>query len=127
MQHERDRPILDATARDRVLGVLELLADRDAQMAYQRAVPIAMVSAELLCFWDEVFWSESSELRSLFTEPEWQALLRFHSIFERVMRLMPHTPLPPIEEFVKSPHWYQLSSAAKRARIGLHAAAGGAA
>jgi len=94
---------------------LRLLASREAQLEYRRIVPIADVSAELFCMWDEVFWPDDAGLRAEVSEIQWTALLRFHSVFERVSRLLSHQPLPPIEEFVKSPHWLQLSKAAARA------------
>jgi len=98
-----------------ILEVLRLLASREAQLEYRRTVPIADVSAELFCMWDEAFWPDDAALRAEFSESEWSALQRFHSVFERVCRLLPHHPLPPIEEFVQSPHWLQLSRAAARA------------
>jgi hypothetical protein len=106
---------VDDTPKQRVVETLRLLASRDEQMEYRRRVPIADVSAELFCFWDDVFWQDDTALRGEVTEMEWNALLRFHSVFERVVRLMPHDRLPPIERFVDSPHWLQLSRAAARA------------
>jgi len=103
------------TPKQRIVETLKLLASRDEQMEYRRRVPIANVSAELFCFWDDVFWPDDAKLRAEFSESEWTALLRFHSVFERVGRLLPHHPLPPIEQFVQSPHWLQLSRAAARA------------
>jgi hypothetical protein len=98
-----------------VLKSLQLLASREAQLEYQRGVPIADVSAELFCMWDEAFWPADVALRAEFSSGEWTALLRFHSVFERVSGLLPHQPLPPIDHFVESPHWLQLSRAASRA------------
>jgi hypothetical protein len=92
--------------REGILETLRLLASREAQLEYRRNVPIADVSAELFCAWDDVFWPDDTALRAEFSESEWVTLLRFHSVFERVSRLMPHQPLPPI---VLSPHWLQLS------------------
>src|SRR5437588_12191939 len=103
------------TPKQRVVETLQLLASRDEQMEYRRRVAIADVPAELFCSWDDVFWPGDAKLRIEFSESEWAALLRFHSIFERVCRLLPHDPLPPIEQFVESPHWLQLSRAASRA------------
>jgi hypothetical protein len=98
-----------------IIQTLRLLASREAQLEYHRTVPIADVSAELFCQWDEFFWPDDVALRAEFSESEWTALQRFHSVFERVSSLLPHHPLPPIEEFVQSPHWLQLSKAAARA------------
>ena len=98
-----------------IIETLRLLASREAQLEYRRTVPIADVSAELFCMWDEVFWPDDAALRAEISQSEWTALQRFHSIFERVSGLLPHQPLPPIEQFVQSPHWLQLSKAAARA------------
>ena len=102
------------TGKQRVIDTLQLLASRDKQMDYRRRVPIADVSGELLCFWDDVFWQNDAKLRTEFSESEWVALLRFHYVFERICRLLPHHPLPPIEQFIGSPHWLQLSKAAAK-------------
>lgn len=37
--------------REKYLEVLRLIADREAQLRYERDVPIANVSAELVCMW----------------------------------------------------------------------------
>jgi len=103
------------TPKQRVVETLQFLASKDEQLEYRRRVPIADVSAELFCFWRDVFWPDDAKLRAEFSEGEWTALLRFHSVFERVCALLPHHPLPPIEQFFQSPHWLQLSRAATRA------------
>lgn len=108
------------TRKQRVIEVLQLLASKDEQMEYRRRVPIADVAGELFCFWDDVFWPDDKGLRAEFSDMEWTALLRFHSVFERVGRLLPHHPLPPIEQFFQSPHWLQLSTAAARALQAFH-------
>ena len=101
------------SSRQRIIETLQLLASKDEQLEYRRRVPIADVSAELVCCWDDVFWPDDKNLRTEFSE--WSALLRFHSVFERVCRVLPHHPLPPIEQFIESPHWLLLSRAAARA------------
>lgn len=106
---------LQRNLKQGLLEVLRLWASRDEQFEYRRTVPIADVSAELFCMWDEVFWPDDAALRAEFSETEWTALQRFHSVFERVLRLLPHHPLPPIEDFVQSPHWLLVSRAAARA------------
>ena len=106
---------MDETRKQLVVDTLQLWASREEQMEYRRSVPIADVSAEMFCFWNDVFWPDDPKLRAEFSETEWAALLRFDSIFDRVCRLLTHDPLPPIEQFVQSPHWLQLSRAAARA------------
>jgi hypothetical protein len=108
-------PELHRNLKQGILDTLRLWASREAQLEYRRTVPIADVSAELFCMWDEVFWLDDTALRAEFSETAWSALQRFHSIFERVGSLLPHHPLPPIEEFILSPHWLQISRAAARA------------
>lgn len=105
----------ERTKRNILVDTLRLLASREEQFEYRRTVPIADVSAELFCMWADVFWPGDQKLQAEFSETDWIALQRFHSVFERVSRLQSHHPLPPIEEFVHSPHWLQLSRAAARA------------
>ena len=111
----------DANQRKQIIESLELLASRDEQLAYQDTVPIADVSAELFCAWDDVF-SPRYDLSGIFSADEQTALLAFHDVFQRVCRLLPHSPLPPIREFVHSPHWLQLSRAATRTLHALQSA-----
>jgi hypothetical protein len=105
----------EAHFRDNVLGVLRLLASPEAQLDYQRRVPIAQVSAELFCQWaDDTFWPDDLRLQALFSPEEWFALLAFHSRFESISSRSP-APLPPIDEFVKHPLGRELAEAARDA------------
>jgi len=100
--------------RSRIIEVLRLLASREEQLEYKRRVPIAHVSAELFCSWDEVFWPDDKNLRAAFSSEELDALMKFHSLFDRVCHLLPQQ-LPPIQEFMNSPHWLRLSRGAAQA------------
>jgi hypothetical protein len=103
------------TPKPRIIGILQLWASKEEQLEYQRSVPIAHVTAEMFCFWDEVFWPDDAELRAEFSQSEWTALLRFDSVFERVFKLLPPGPSPTITEFIQWPHWLRISKAAARA------------
>src|SRR4051794_9587958 len=81
------------TPKQRGIETLQLLMSKAEQLEYRRSCPMADVSAELFC--DDVFWPDDAKLRTEFSDYEWTALLRFHSIFERVCRLLPNDPLPP--------------------------------
>lgn len=110
----------ERTLRQSVIHELSMWASREEQLEYAQNVPIAQHSVEMFCGWDEVFWPDHIELRAEFSETEWAALLRFHSVFERVSSLLPFRSLPSIQEFVRSPQWLLLSRAAARALRSMH-------
>ena len=103
-----------ASIRDSLIGVLELLASPAAQLAYQRDVPIADVSAELLCMWfDDSFRPDDRQLRALFTDDEWSGLLAFHAYYDTVAARL-RNELPPIQELVLLPIWQDLARSATK-------------
>ena len=107
----------EAHYRDNVLGVLRLLASPEAQLDYQRRVPIAQVSAELFCQWaDDTFSADDSRLQALFSPAEWTSLLAFNSRFESIFARAPQ-PLPPISDFVVHPLGRELTEAAREALL----------
>ena len=105
----------DAHYRENVVHVLRLLAAPDAQLDYQRRVPVAQVTAELFCQWaNDVFWPDDPRLRSLFSDAEWMALVTFNTCFESISARA-REPLPPIGEFVQHPLGRELADAARDA------------
>ena len=115
MKSPRAAEPYEAHYRDNVLEILRLLASPEAQLDYQRRVPIAHVSAELFCQWaDDTFSADDSRLQALFSPPEWAALLAFNTCFESIAARAPE-PLPPIAEFVQHPLARELARAARDA------------
>lgn len=102
--------------RDLVINTLSLLSSKEEQLAYQKKVPIADVSAELFCQWDGAFIPDSKHNSEAFTSEELQYLIEFNDIFNRISDEVPDE-LPAIEEFIKTPEWLKLKNAATQAWI----------
>lgn len=76
--------------RHTMLDLLRLLADPEAQRAYERNVPIAQVPAELFCMWfDDQYHPDSVTFQEAFDPVERAALARFHAVFSEVADRMP--------------------------------------
>lgn len=74
--------------RDRYIEALRLIADLDAQIRYEREVPIADVSAELVCMWFDDL--DASSLDSGLSPSDAATLRNFTTFYDvRVHELPP--------------------------------------
>ena len=112
--------------RRNIINTLYLISSKEKQLNYQENVPIARVSAELFCQWDEHFPSEKNDdlFRETFNEDERMILCEFNEVFERVAEATPND-LPDIHDFIKTDALVQLSKAAsialkKLSNVNLH-------
>lgn len=100
--------------RRTMLDLLRLLADPEAQRAYERNVPIAQVPAELLCMWfDDLYHPDSSAFHEAFDPVERAALARFHAVFTEVADRMPER-LERVAELHAWSEWSVVVRAAAR-------------
>jgi hypothetical protein len=91
---------------------LRLLSDLEAQIAYERDVPIADVPAELFCGWfDDLYHPDTDLLRSAFTARERLVLAAFHQKFEQVNDSLPE-PLGRVADLHARAEWRALVRAA---------------
>lgn len=103
---------LSQQLRTRVLDVLALVADEASQRRYQAAVPHVEVPAELFNQWDESFFPSNSEFQKAFGVKEMDALQRFDSIMRDISAKTPKQ-LPPLDRFITTRAWHELSKAAR--------------
>jgi hypothetical protein len=98
------------TFRDNLLGLLDLLGSTDAQLEYQKKVPIADVPSELICMWfDDLYHPETDLHRQSFSPEEQLILADFNAFYDmRVERLH-----GPIEELIKLPEWMEVCRMAR--------------
>src|SRR5436190_14097080 len=76
------RPGDVAHLRRSIIDLLRLLADADAQLEYERSVPIANVPAELFCMWaDDQYHPDSDLFRAAFAPDEVEVLAIFDEQF----------------------------------------------
>jgi len=67
-----------------------MLSDPDAQLAYERDVPIACVPAELVCMWFDDHYHPTTELfRTAFSLSERAILAAFHDRFRSIADSLP--------------------------------------
>jgi hypothetical protein len=74
--------------RDTIIGLLELLASEEEQLAYERDVPHVDITTELVCMWFDDQYHPERGFDTLFSPDELSALSKFHQFYdERVNRL----------------------------------------
>ncbi len=111
---------LAQTMRRNVREELHLLASREKQLEYQRNVPIAFVTAELFCMWEECFrpeWVKDDWFWMAFSSQETQetqALETLNDVVEVVLSKIDKNP-PSIEEFILTAESEELAQASAMA------------
>jgi hypothetical protein len=100
--------------RGRVLEVLELIADRDAQLGYQAAAPHVDVATELFNQWDDAYHDGDAAFERQFSPAELAALRRFGGVLDDVAARTPQQ-LPPLAVFVTTSEWRELTAGARTA------------
>ncbi len=95
-----------------LVGILDLWTSKDAQLEYQKNVPIAHVSAELFCQWyDDYYQKDSPIIEKEFTQLEREALAKFDKVINHISDITPDD-LPNIEEFIKTNEWRTVNQVA---------------
>jgi hypothetical protein len=110
-----DKSITDdeftALTRKNVFGVIDLWASEEKQLNYQKEVPIAQVSAELFCQWEDFYYPDSTDFKDAFDKDELELLTEFDKALNNTSDKTPDN-LPPIEEFVKTQEWNDMNKKA---------------
>ncbi|MCP2045056.1 hypothetical protein [Pontibacter sp. HSC-36F09] len=98
--------------RKLVLDVIELWSSKEAQLNYQKNVPIANVSAELFEQWTDFYNPDDRKFKMAFNETELKLLADFEHVLEReTTRVSPYN-VPDIELFVYTLEWREINNAA---------------
>lgn len=104
-----------------MLDLLDLLADFEAQRAYERDVPIADVPAELVSMWfDDAYHPTSAQHIRAFSVRERDLLAAFHSVYERCVDALPSDG--GVIALQQSPHWATVAQHAARTARGIRGA-----
>lgn len=93
--------------RGRIIEVLELISDPEAQLEYENRAPFVDVAAELFNQWDESYHPEDPCFLGQFGPGELAALEVFAGVVDEVAAATP-AQLPPLGEFIKTKHWERL-------------------
>ena len=88
--------------------MLRLLGSPEAQLAYERDVPIANVPAELFCMWfDDLYHPASDLFEASFSPGERAILAEFHERFEEVADSLPGD-FPQVADLHAHSEWQTL-------------------
>ena len=105
---------LGNNVRRGLLQTLELLASREEQLQYQRDVPIAYVTGELFCMWDDysaVASKNREYFSSFFSDAELDAIEKVNATVDEVLRRVGQVDMS-IEKFVLTPESDEIAQAA---------------
>lgn len=97
--------------RNNVFGVIDLWASKENQLDYQKNVPIAQVSAELFCQWEDFYFPHSDDFKQSFSKEELELLSEFDTALNNTIDETPQN-LPVIEEFIKTEEWKKMNEKA---------------
>ncbi|MCE4564480.1 hypothetical protein INQ51_09170 [Maribellus sp. CM-23] len=105
-----EEEFIDLT-RNNVFGVIDLWASKESQLEYQRNVPIAQVSNELFCQWEDYYFPASDDFRQTFNSTELKLLSEFDETLNAIADITPKN-LPLIDEFIETEEWKTVNNKA---------------
>ena len=97
--------------RQNIFGVIDLWSSKQSQIDYQKNVPIAHVSAELYCQWNDFYIPNSDDFQQAFKDSELKILSEFDSALNDSVDKTPET-LPTIEDFIDTEEWKKMNTKA---------------
>ena len=103
--------------RNRIIEHLQLVSSAEEQLAYQQSAPIAQVSGELFNAWGDWVADEATidEFTAPVFSPEEQLAIREFNAALNAVAGRTTQDLPYITDFIGTPEWQELSSAALEA------------
>jgi hypothetical protein len=105
-----DDEFVDLT-RKNIFGVIDLWASKENQLEYQKNVPIAQVSTELFCQWEDFYLLDSDDFKQAFNVEELKILSEFDNALKEIVDKTQQT-LPVIDEFIETDEWRMMNSKA---------------
>jgi len=110
---KEDLKKLSKTVRKNIIGLLELWSSIEKQLEYQKNVPIAQVSAELFCQWDDFYYPETDAHKLAFNKAEIEIIEIFSVKLNDIIKKTSND-LPYIDEFILTNEWGELNQLAKK-------------
>ncbi|MBX7149709.1 hypothetical protein K1X76_11610 [bacterium] len=100
--------------RQTILEALQLHSCLEEQIEYQKKVPIADVTAELVCIWfDDLYHPDTDLFRQSFTDDEVGILGEFNDFYAARRNFLPATR--DVNELHQSAIWIEIVNKAQRA------------
>jgi hypothetical protein len=110
--------VVEQRIRNRVIEYLALASSFDAQLTYEREVPIEHVPYEIINLWEDSFPVDPRrrlDLSEVYTSEEVEALQDYHEVWELAAAALPDT-YPSLADVQAMPEWEKLRRAAELAR-----------
>lgn len=92
-----------------IFRVIDLWSSKESQFDYQKNVPVAQVSAELFCQWEDFYFPTSVDFKQAFSKEELEILSDFDKALNDIAEKTPKNP-PPIEDFIKTEEWAEMNN-----------------
>ena len=97
--------------RENIIDLLRTIASVDEQLSYEKRVPIANVSDELICSWfDDLYHPNTTLFETAFNSEERRELDKFNYFFEKYVESIPDSSKPM--DLQTSDEWKQIQSLA---------------
>ncbi len=94
-----------------IQDLLELIASKEEQVDYAKRVPIADVSAELVCMWfDDSYQPNSRQHKEAFSIKEQEVLSKFNAFYDARVDSLPKT----LDELQLDPQWDEIVREAQK-------------
>jgi hypothetical protein len=111
------RRVVEQRVRNRIIEYLELASSFEAQLQYERDVPIAHIPYEVINQWED--WvhkdpREDRDLSDVYDGAEVEAMCLFHAAWEAAASAVPNS-YPPLSEVQALTEWDRLRKAARSA------------
>ena len=111
-----------ADLRRNIIELVQTLASKEEQLAYERNVPIANVPAELICIWfDDLYHPQWDLFIEAFAPVERDRLAKFHIFYEARHKRLPDS----LAEMHQNPAWIEVMNEAQQVLKDLGWSAGG--
>ena len=100
-----------ADLRQNIIGLVQLLASKEKQLAYECDYPIADVPVELVCMWfDDLYHPQWDLFVDAFSHKERVRLARFHTFYDLRVERLPDT----LAEMHDSDVWNEVMTEAQQ-------------
>jgi len=102
-----DDEFIDLT-RNNIFGLINLWISKESQLDYKKNVPIAHVSNELFCQWEDSYFPNLDGFRQAFNKEELEILSEFDKAMNDMIGKFSQD-LPVIEVFIETEEWKELN------------------
>ena len=108
--------MIDKEYKRAVLETISLIADPEAQIQYEKDVPIAHIPSELICIWfDDRYHPGTKVFNATFTEEERKILKDFNQEYDSLLKnVSEEAESGTVLDLHKDKYWCEIMNIAKQ-------------